>query len=259
MGTASHKLWLLVKFNLNWVKRERERLLLVRYKVSNLVLRENVQQLASKFETSETHPLSCCKLFSSVILAPNSNYQIFSKLLYVPSYYHKTKIIHRKKPGAVPVAVRDSEHDQEEDEREEDGPGDEVDHGGGEGDGHVAEAGHHSVLCPQPRIIRSVLHAQLSTVRIKLSVGPESGRRREVWTWQIWPLRSHCLLASCWSQWPNAWLLGILGQFWGRRQLHGFLENHLKFLVLSKGWIVLGLILIMYTWINVYMFYLSTY
>ena len=46
-------------------------------------------------------------------------------------------------PGAVPVTVGDTEHDQEEDEREEDGAGDEVDHGGGDGDGDAAQAPRH--------------------------------------------------------------------------------------------------------------------
>ena len=56
-----------------------------------------------------------------------------------------------KLPGAVPVAVRHAEHHQEEDQREEDGPGHEVDHGGGDGDGDVAEPGHHhSVLGHTP-------------------------------------------------------------------------------------------------------------
>ena len=48
-------------------------------------------------------------------------------------------------PGAVPITVCDPQHDQQENEREEDGGGDEVDHGGGEGDRDRAEAGHGTI------------------------------------------------------------------------------------------------------------------
>ena len=119
-------------------------------------------------------------------------------------------VTHIYLPGAVPVAVRDAKHDEEEDEREEDGPGDKVDHGGGDGDGDVAEAGHHSVLghrlllhsplslCP-PGLVTTQpsVHPQLATVRIKLS-GPESGRvEGSLNLANLAPASgSHCLLES---------------------------------------------------------------
>ena len=129
-------------------------------------------------------------------------------------------------PGAVPVAVRDAKHDEEEDEREEDGSRDKVDHGGGDGDGDVAEAGHHSVLghrpllhsppwCP-PGLVTTQpsVHPQLATVRIKLSgPGPSQSGRVEgsLNLANLAPASGpHCLLASCWSQWPNAWPRSIL-------------------------------------------------
>ena len=68
-----------------------------------------------------------------------------------------------KLPGAVPVAARHSEHHQEEDQREEDGPGHEVDHGGGDGDGDVAEAGHHHSVLGHPPLLtnhRSVFRSR---------------------------------------------------------------------------------------------------